>query len=120
MNSPGLEFLEGTHFWEAYPRYAGNNPTSFDTFYRQSVGVDAKGASLSDSKDVSTFSHMFGCWETLHIIKAAMETGGYRGPQDKTNLIEAMESMKIRSGWTSTGMSRCSSSEGGQGEPTRD
>ena len=20
--SPGLEFLEGTHFWEAYPRYA--------------------------------------------------------------------------------------------------
>ena len=24
--SPGLEFLEGTHFWEAYPRYAQAEP----------------------------------------------------------------------------------------------
>ena len=32
----------------------------------------------SDPKDVSTYSHMFGCWETLYVIKAAMEDGGYQ------------------------------------------
>jgi branched-chain amino acid transport system substrate-binding protein len=93
LASPGLEFLEGSHFWEAYPRYAGAKPTAADTFYREKVGVDANGASVSDPADVSTFSHMFGCWETLFVIKKAMETAGYQGPGDKAKLIEATEAM---------------------------
>ena len=28
--SPGLEFLEGSHFWEGYPRYAGPNQSEHD------------------------------------------------------------------------------------------
>jgi len=76
--SPGLEFLEGTYFWEGNPRYQQ---------------ADAKGASLADSKDVSTYAHMFGCWETLHIIKRGMEAADYQGPQDRAKLIEAVESM---------------------------
>lgn len=91
--SPGLEFLEGSYFWEAFPRYAGAKPSAFDTFYRQHVGVDANGASLSDPADISTYSHMFGCWETLFVIKQAMEAAGYRGPQDKAKLIEATEAI---------------------------
>ncbi len=93
LASPGLEFLEGSYFWEAYPRYAGPKPSAFDTFYRDKVGVDANGASLSDPGDVSTFSHMFGCWETLFVIKKAMEASGYQGPADKAKLIEATEAM---------------------------
>ncbi len=93
LASPGLEFLEGSYFWEAYPRYAGPKPSAFDTFYRDKVGVDANGASLSDPGDVSTFSHMFGCWETLFVIKKAMEASGYQGPADKPKLIEATEAM---------------------------
>ena len=27
LNSPGLEFLEGTYFWEGYPRYAQADQT---------------------------------------------------------------------------------------------
>ena len=50
LSSPGLEFLEGTYFWEAYPRYAGANQTEFDKFYRDKVGVDANGASTSDAE----------------------------------------------------------------------
>ena len=60
---------------------------------RNAVGVDANGASVSDAKDVSTYAHMFGCWETLHVIKQGMESAGYRGPQDRARLIEAVEAI---------------------------
>lgn len=93
INSPGLEFLEGTYFWEGMPRHAQANQTSHDKLYREAVGVDARGASTSDAKDVSTYAHMFGCWETLNIVKAGMEASGYRGIEDRTKLIEAVEAM---------------------------
>ncbi len=93
INSPGLEFLEGTYFWEGMPRYAQANQTSHDKLYREAVGVDENGASTSDSKDVSTFAHMFGCWETLNIVKKGMESAGYKGPEDRAKLIEAVEAM---------------------------
>ena len=93
LKSPGLEFLEGTYFWEGNPRYAQANQTEHDKFFRAAVGVDVNGASISDAKDVSTYAHMFGCWETLFTIKAGMESAGYRGPQDRAKLIEAVEAM---------------------------
>jgi branched-chain amino acid transport system substrate-binding protein len=93
LGSPGLEFLEGTYFWEANPRYAQANQSDYDKAYRKAVGVDANGASVSDSKDVSTYSHMFGCWETLYTVKAGMEAAGYKGPGDRAKLIEAVEAM---------------------------
>ncbi len=91
--SPGLDYLEGSYFWEAMPRYADGLPTAGAAFYRDRVGVDANGASMSDSKDVATFSHMFGCWETLFVIKAAVEQSGYRSSANKVALIEALENM---------------------------
>ena len=93
IDSTGLEFLEGTYFWEGMPRHAQANQSEFDKTYRASVGVDDKGASLDDPADVATFAHMFGCWETLNIIKAGMETADYQGPQDRSKLIEAVEAM---------------------------
>lgn len=93
ITSPGLEFLEGSYFWEGMPRYAQADQTSHDKLYRDAVGVDANGASTADPKDVSTFAHMFGCWETLYIIKAGMEAANYQGPADRAKLIEAVEAM---------------------------
>ncbi len=93
IRSPGLEFLEGTYFWEGNPRYAQADQSEHDKFYRQAVGVDDNGASVSDPKDISTYAHMFGCWETLHVIKAGMEAAGYAGPDDRAKLIEAVEAM---------------------------
>ena len=93
INSPGLEFLEGSYFWEGYPRYAQADQSEFDAFYRERVGVDENGASVSDSRDVSTYAHMFGCWETLFIIKAGMEESGYQERGDRQSLIEAVEAM---------------------------
>ena len=91
--SPGLEFLDGTHFWEAYPRYAQAKQSDADKAYRAAVGVDNNGASLEDAKDVATYSHMFGCWETLYVIKKAMEDAGYKGPDDRAKLVEATEAL---------------------------
>ncbi len=93
ISSPGLEFLDGTYFWEGNPRYAQANQSEHDKFYREAVGVDANGASVSDPKDISTYSHMFGCWETLHVVKAGMEAADYKGPADRGKLIEAVEAM---------------------------
>jgi len=93
MDSPGLEFLEGSHFWEGMCRHAQPDESDHAAAYRAAVGVDARGASLSDARDVSTYGHMFGCWETLHVIKAGMEAAGYAGPQHRAALIEAVEAM---------------------------
>jgi len=93
ISSPGLEFLEGTYFWEGNPRYAQADQTDFDKHYRAAVGVDANGASVSDPKDIATYAHMFGCWETLYVIKAGMEAAGYSGTGDRAKLIEAVEAM---------------------------
>ena len=93
MASPGLEYLDGTYFWEAFPRYADGYPTRYAKFYRQRVGVDDAGASLANPKEVATYSHMFGCWETLFVIKRAVEQSGYRerNPKDTAALIETLE-----------------------------
>lgn len=91
--SPGLEFLDGSHFWEGNPRYAQADQSSHDKAFREAVGVDANGASTADPKDVSTYAHMFGCWETLYVIKAGMEAAGYKGIEDRAKLIEAVEAM---------------------------
>lgn len=93
LASPGLEFLEGSHFWEGSPRYLQADASEAQKFYRDAVGIDENGASKEDPKDVSTAAHMFGCWETLHVIKRAMEAAGYKGPEDRAKLIEATEAM---------------------------
>ena len=39
---------------------------------------------------------MFGCWETLYVIKRAVEESGYKSPTDKDRaaLIEAVEAVE--------------------------
>lgn len=93
LSSPGLEFLDGTYFWEGMPRYLQEGAPDYVKQYRDAVGIDANGASVSDPRDVSTAAHMFGCWETLHIIKAGMEACGYGSTADRQALVEAVEAM---------------------------
>ncbi|MEO3387302.1 ABC transporter substrate-binding protein [Mesorhizobium sp. CAU 1741] len=93
ITSPGLEFLEGSHFWEGMPRYQQADASQNEIDYRTAVGVDENGASVNDARDVSTAAHMFGCWETLYVIKQAMEAADYRGPDDRAKLVEATEAI---------------------------
>ena len=93
IDSPGLEFLENSYFWEGMCRDQQPDESAHETAYRAAVGVNERGSSISDPRDVSTYAHMFGCWETLHVIKAGMEAADYTGPQDRAALIEAVEAM---------------------------
>ena len=93
INSPGLEFLEGSHFWEGMPRYLQADASEAERAYRAAVGLDDNGASVSDARDISTAAHMFGCWETLYVIKKSMEAAGYRGIEDRQKLVEATEAI---------------------------
>ncbi|NKC17106.1 MAG: ABC transporter substrate-binding protein [Gammaproteobacteria bacterium] len=96
IGARGLAFLEGTHLWEAMPRYAEGYDTPYARHYRDAVGLNAEGASAEDPRDVSTNSHMFGCWETLYAIKQAVEQSGYitRTPRDVAALIETLEGFR--------------------------
>lgn len=91
--TPGLEFLEGSHFWEGQCRYLQADAGPSEGFYREKVGVDDTGASTADPKDISTYSHMFSPWETLFALKAGMEASGYQGRDGGQALIEAFEAM---------------------------
>ncbi len=91
--SPGLEFLEGSHFWEGHNRMQQSDASEHEIFYRAAVGVDANGASLADPADVATYAHMFSTWETLFVIKVGMEAAGYQGVADRQKLVEAIEAM---------------------------
>lgn len=93
LRSPGLEFLEGSHFWEGMARYRQTDASEHEIAYRDAVGLDDNGASVNDKRDVSTAGHMFGCWETLHVIKQAMEAADYKGPEDRAKLVEATEAI---------------------------
>ncbi|SFJ53179.1 ABC transporter substrate-binding protein [Aerobium aerolatum] len=93
LRSPGLEFLEGSHFWEGMARYRQTDASEHEIAYRDTVGLDDNGASVNDKRDVSTAGHMFGCWETLHVIKQAMEAADYKGPEDRARLVEATEAI---------------------------
>ena len=94
MTSPGLEFLDGSYFWEGMPRYSQGDTLPFDQAYRDAVGCDENGASVTDSRDVSTYAHMFGCWETLFLLREAMTMADYKSDQaSRVRLIETVESM---------------------------
>ena len=91
--SPGLEFLEGSHLWEAFPRYVSGLSTEFAKNYRTAVGIDDNGADAANPGDISTASHMFGCWESLYAIKQAVEASGYKDGNDRAKFIEALEAV---------------------------
>jgi branched-chain amino acid transport system substrate-binding protein len=91
--TPGLEFLEGSYFWEGHNRVKPADAGEHEAAYRAAVGVDDNGASVSDPADVATYAHMFSTWETLFFLKQAMESSGYTGPADRQKLVEAMEAI---------------------------
>ena len=72
---PGLEFLDGTYFWEGMPRHAQPDQSEFDRFYREKVGVDDRGASVSDPGRVGLWAHVRLLGDA-HILKRGMEAAG--------------------------------------------
>ncbi len=76
---PGPGIPRRQPFLEGSPRYPQDDTTTRRRFIAGSVGIDDNGASVDDAKDVADFAHMFGCWETLYVIKKAMEDRRLQG-----------------------------------------
>jgi branched-chain amino acid transport system substrate-binding protein len=86
--------VEGWWFWEAFPRRLSGYDTEFNRKYREIVGVDAEGAAIEDSNNVSAFSHMHSVWESLFAIKKGVEESGWQSKADNKKFIEYMESLR--------------------------
>lgn len=93
LASPGLEFLEGSHLWEGMPRFAAGLNTEFAKNYRKAVGLDDNGADAANPSDISTASHMFGCWVSVYAIKQVIEASGYKDAADRSKFVEALEAV---------------------------
>ena len=87
--SPGLEFLEGSHLWEAFPRYAAGLPTDFAKNYRAAVGIDDNGADAANPGDISEKDEE----DIRFAIKQGVEASGYKDGNDRPKFIEALEAV---------------------------
>ncbi|MDQ1850748.1 ABC transporter substrate-binding protein [Gemmobacter fulvus] len=96
--SPGLEYLEGTYFWEGMPRYTGQFTTDFERFYREQVGVTDEAHAVGDPRDVPTYAHMHSPWQAIFTIKDAIEASGYRNKANAADFVAALEEMTEFSG----------------------
>ena len=89
---PRSRIPRGQPFLEGMPRYLQPDASDAERLSRRRRPRRQRCGG-GRCRDVSTNAHMFGCWETLHIIKRSMEAAGYRGPEDRQKLIEATEAM---------------------------
>lgn len=91
--SPGLEYLDGTYFWEGMPRYAGQFTTDVERFYRSKVGIADEGHAVGDPRDVPTYAHMHSPWQAAFTIKDAIEASGYKDKSNYADFVAALEAM---------------------------
>lgn len=92
---PVKEVLEGTWFWEGFPRRFEGYPTKYNRQYRDVIGVDDEGRALEDPSRVSVFSHMHSVWESMFTIKKAIEESGWKSKEDNPKLIKYLENLKF-------------------------
>ena len=92
--SPGLEFLEGTHFWEGHPALqAARRRRARDLLPRRRRRRRQRRRRLRPEGRLDLRATCSRCWETLFVIKAAMEAADYQGPDDRQAFVEAIEAM---------------------------
>ena len=92
--TPGLEFLEGTHFWEAHnrvkPADAGEHEAALPRRRRAWTTTAHRSAMRQMWRPIR---HMFSTWETLSRSRPGWRPAGYTGPADRQKFVEAMEAM---------------------------
>ncbi|MFQ5762053.1 MAG: ABC transporter substrate-binding protein [Candidatus Bathyarchaeia archaeon] len=85
------DLLEGSWVWEAFPRRLASYDTPANREYRTLVGVDEEGRAVEDPNRHTVFSHMYSYWETVFLLKQAIEESGWRSKTDDPTLIRTLE-----------------------------
>jgi len=85
------EIVEGMYVVEYLPRYLSEFDTQYNRALRQAVGVDENGREVGNPSRVVAGSHYWATYESVYLLKMAMEKSNWRSKKDTPNLIETLE-----------------------------
>ena len=85
--------VEGMHLVEYMPRYLSEFDTPHNRAFRKMLGVDDDGHEVGNPSRIVAGSHYWATYETLFLVKMAMEKCNWKDVNDTPKLIEALESI---------------------------
>jgi branched-chain amino acid transport system substrate-binding protein len=85
--------VEGMYVLEYLPRVLAEHDTPTNRAFRTKLGVLPDGHEVGNTGRTVAGSHYWASYEDLWMLKRAMETSGFQGPQDTPKLIKALEEM---------------------------
>lgn len=86
----------GGWFTTMYPRSSAAIRTElrpYDKFFRDELGVDEDGNDKKTGRPAN-LPYAFAAWQTLFMLKQAVEKSGWRSRDDHMKLIQALEGMQ--------------------------
>jgi branched-chain amino acid transport system substrate-binding protein len=100
------EAAEGTWVLEYLPRemdQEGLDPALLSTFkhpyydaLRQLVGIDAQGHEISNPDRAAACSHLWATYESVFMLKKAIEQSGWQSRADDDKLIQTLEGIQLQ------------------------
>ncbi len=88
------EAVSGTWFVSYLPRLFDQIPDDLKPYnrtVRQMVGIDDNGDEAGNTGRTSLSSHYWLKWETLHLLKRAIEQTGWKSKKNSPDLIKTLE-----------------------------
>ena len=90
--------VEGAWALEYLPRRLKYKDTANHREFRKLVGVDEEGREIGNATRVIAGSHYWSTYESIYLIKKAVEVTGWKSGKDNPGLIMALEGMHVKEG----------------------
>jgi len=84
---------EGTYCITPFPTIASDSDTKAAKTFRELIGVDQEGKEIGTGTRF-VLAYNWGMWETMFVLKNAIEKSGWKGKSDTPKLISAIEGIK--------------------------
>jgi|Deesub1362A_J573_1020465.scaffolds.fasta_scaffold00089_84 branched-chain amino acid transport system substrate-binding protein len=88
------DIIEGQWMLEYLPRRLEGLDTPYHRAFREACGVDPEGRDVNDPKNVVVGSHYWAHFETVFLLKEAIEKSGWESKDDNMELIQTIEDMR--------------------------
>lgn len=85
--------VEGMYVVEYLPRQLSQFDTPHHRALREGLGVDEQGREVGNSSRVVAGSHYWASYESVYLLKMAMEKANWQSKADTAKLIETLESI---------------------------
>jgi len=90
---------EGTYIVSSFPRRLKGFDTPYTRAFRKAIGVDEEGRDIEKPTIFSALQYTWAVWETLFILKKAIEESGWKSVNDNPELIKTIEGMSVKEGF---------------------